>query len=296
MKQKFLFNFQITAFSICMLFAFFIGCSDNSSKFEAESTADMVSLEMREAAEKGGEAAQQKKSIPNPQTLSRKLIRKGDVEIESENISKSYNSISAWVNKFDGYVSNSKQSENFLSVTAQIPSDKFDLAMTDMQGFGKLISKTVKSEDVTERYFDLEVRLNTRRILLGRLESLLKTKSAVKDLLEVESKINEITLEIENMRGQQNRLKSQIDYSEIAFKVSLPINQRMREFEFPDVKSRVFGFFEDFLEFFVSLFFLIVYIVVFGIPIIAVFFLFYWVCFGKIGIIKKIFNKIRGKK
>ena len=107
-----------------------------------------------------------------------------------------------------------------------------------------------------------------------------------------------MTAEIEEMQGQFNRLSKQIDYSEIYIEANLPYNHAEdRGFIFPDLKSAFIEFCETVVGFFTGFVFVVLYILIFGIPILCVAFLLYWICFGKIGVLRKLFAKIRaGKK
>ena len=115
-------------------------------------------------------------------------------------------------------------------------------------------------------------------------------------MIEIESKINEVTSDIEVMQGQLNRLSSLISYSTITISANLPVNQTQQGFVMPDAKSKFREFARDVVYFFVQFFFVILYVIIYGIPILAAALLLYWLLIGKIGILRKIFNKIKARK
>ena len=225
-------------------------------------------------------------------------IRTGHIRFEVSSLAEAKAATEAWAKRFGGYVSDFSEDERSLGMTVHIPSPAFDDAMASSGVIGKILSKSADSVDVTDRFYDLDSRLATRRVLLERLQSYLRDAKNIKDMLEIEMKINDVTAEIEEMQGQFNRLSKQIDYSEIYIEANLPYNHAEdRGFIFPDLKSAFIEFCETVVGFFTGFVFVVLYILIFGIPILCVAFLLYWICFGKIGVLRKLFTKIRaGKK
>ena len=234
-------------------------------------------------------------AAPAPETFERKLIRTGSIDIEVESLADARAALEAWTKRYGGYISDSGEWSNSLSITARIPSANFDAAMSDAAGFGKLRSKNINSQDVTEQYYDIATRLKTKRMMLERLENYLKTAKDMKDLLEIETKINSVTAEVESMQGQLNRLASRVDYATISVQARLPYKQTESGFVLPDARSSFRGFASNILEFFVGLLIVILYVAVCGVPLVLLAILLYWLCFGKIGLLRKLFRKARGK-
>ena len=276
-----------------------IGCGARRENFAAMKGADdRISLRSD-----GVYAAEEKSAgvlsdVAPLLTENRKLIRTGHIRFEVSSLAEAKAATEAWAKRFGGYVSDFSEDERSLGMTVHIPSPAFDDAMASSGGIGKILSKSADSVDVTDRFYDLDSRLATRRVLLERLQSYLRDAKNIKDMLEIEMKINDVTAEIEEMQGQFNRLSKQIDYSEIYIEANLPYNHAEdRGFIFPDLKSAFIEFCETVVGFFTGFVFVVLYILIFGIPILCVAFLLYWICFGKIGVLRKLFAKIRaGKK
>ncbi|MBQ2355241.1 MAG: DUF4349 domain-containing protein, partial [Treponema sp.] len=64
----------------------------------------------------------------------------------------------------------------------------------------------------------------------------------------------------------------------------------------PDAKEKAKNLFCGLLTFLVDLFFILLYIILYGVPIVLVIALIYWLCFGKIGIVRKLFIKLSNHK
>ena len=274
------------------------GCGARKNFAAMEYAAESVPLRSGGvyAAEEKSAGTLSDAALPLPE--NRKLIRTGNIRFEVSSLAETKAATEAWAKRFGGYVSDFSEDGRSLGMTVHIPSSAFDDAMSSSGTIGKIVSKSADSVDVTDRFYDLDSRLATRRVLLERLQSYLKDAKNIKDMLEIEMKINDVTAEIEEMQGQFNRLSKQIDYSEIYVEANLPYNHAEdRGFIFPDLKSAFIEFCETVVGFFTGFVFVVLYILIFGIPILCVAFLLYWICFGKIGVLRKLFAKIRaGKK
>jgi hypothetical protein len=289
----------IIANAILVVAASITGCSKKSaSQIVAQNINRNIQLNEVMSTESGMNDTfepSQSTDTANTQTVpsERKLIRTGSINYQVNSLSETRAAVENWVTKYEGYISDSSESGDSINITAQIPSKHFDEAMSTSAQIGKITSKSVNSTDVSDQYYDLDSRLATKRILLDRLTSYLKQAKDVKDMLDIESKINDVTGDIESMQGQLNRLSKQIDYSTINISAQLPYNETEQGFIMPDTKSSFRKFCSNVLEFLSGFLFAILYIIIYGIPIVLFLFLLYWLCFGKIGLLRKLFAKVR---
>ena len=233
---------------------------------------------------------------PSPKEYERKLILTGNINLEVTSLEDARNAVDQLVKQLGGYIADSSEWSNGITITIRVPSSQFSTAMNTATGIGKIRSKNINSSDVTDQYYDLDTRLTTKKVMLERLETYLNQSKDIKDMIEIESKINEVTSDIEVMQGQLNRLSSLISYSTITISANLPVNQTQQGFVMPDAKSKFREFARDVVYFFVQFFFVILYVIIYGIPILATALLLYWLLIGKIGILRKIFNKIKARK
>lgn len=231
---------------------------------------------------------------PTPEVIERKLIRTGTIMVEVESLADTRESINSWVGRFKGYIADSNEGPSSMTCTIRIPSQYFEEAINEAYGLGKLRSKTIRAEDVTDRYYDLQARLDTKLILQERYQSYLKQAKDIEDLLAVERKLNDVTSEVESMKGQLKLLNSQIDYSTIVLSARLPPNETEEGFTLPDTKTGFKNFLGTAAGFFNGVLFFFLYLILFGVPIVLIIALLWWLCFGKIGLIRKLFSKANG--
>lgn len=231
-----------------------------------------------------------------PNQTQKKLIKTGNVNLEIQNLDESIKKVEEWIANFGGYIANSSNTDKDAWFTVKIPSEKFDEAMNSACNLGKVLNHSENTEDVSEQYYDLESRIQNKKIMKANLEKYLKDAKDIKDLLEIEKELNSVISEIDSMEGRLRRLSNQVDYSTISINLSLPANHSEKGFIFPDVKNGFSDFLSNFLNFllgFVKVFFCII---LFGIPILAALAFFYWLLFGRVGLILKLHNWLKKQK
>ncbi|WP_281167077.1 DUF4349 domain-containing protein [Brachyspira innocens] len=151
-------------------------------------------------------------------------------------------------------------------------------------------NKNINTKDVTDTYYDTENRIKNREILLEKLRNYLREAKNIDEILKVEDRINTLTYEIESMKGTLENLNSSVNYS----KVTLNISDREA------IKSGNNNLYNKYINlisflkaFFSSIGFFLIGFVAVSIPIVLIAALFYYICFGKIGLIKKLYKKIK---
>lgn len=153
-----------------------------------------------------------------PLVTERKLIKNGSIEFEVGDVLKTKTSINDLVKEASGYISSDDQN-NYggaprFTQTARIPSDKLDDFIVKIEGLAKRVdTKNISTQDVTEEFIDVETRLATKKELEARYRDLLKQAKTVKDILEVETQLNNVRGEIESMEGRLKYLTSQVSFS-----------------------------------------------------------------------------------
>ena len=226
-------------------------------------------------------------------TQERKIIKTGSLSYEVKNLSETEEKIAAWLEGFGGYIADTWSNRNNMNVTVKVHSSSFEDAMNSTGDFGELLSRSISTEDVSENYYDLETRLETRKILREKLESYLAGAKSISDLLEIERQLNDVTSELESMEKQFRRLSNQIDFSTISISCRLPANTTEAGFETPDFLQGLKDFGYNALQFLCNFGLGILYIILVGVPSVLLIALLYWLCFGKIGLVRKLFNKLK---
>jgi len=146
------------------------------------------------------------------------IIWRASLRIEVSNVTDAVAKLTALAEKQGGYVERQRVTDdNFTSASVwlRIPTQRFNSTVTDTGTLGKVISQSIKGEDVTERYVDAEAALKNRIALRDRLTQLLDKATNVKDILAIETELNRIQTEIDILEGRIKVLKGQVDYATI---------------------------------------------------------------------------------
>lgn len=284
-------NFAVTSMKAAPAAAMGRGFAEGAVYADADYAVEEAAVFKDAPAESG--AANNSRS-GNVQA-DRKLIYTGNISVQVTDLSATEKSVAGWVEKFGGYITSSSISGRYLNVVARIPQKRFNEAFEEGASLGTLNNRSVSTQDVTEQFYDLNARLETRKILRERLESYLKNAPKIEDMLSIERELNDVQGEIESMEGQFRRLSNQIDFATIYFDASLPPNTTEQGFVYPNVGKKFSQFWADALEFLASFLVGIFYFVVFAVPFVLAAALLYFICFGRLGLVKKLF-KLAGKK
>jgi hypothetical protein len=162
---------------------------------------------------------------PLPVSVSRKIIRDGNMEIRVNDLEKGKSDVDTLVSRFKAYYSNetfnNADYSRGYSLMIRIPSENFEAFMAAIEaGSGEVVFKNISSRDVTEDFIDLETRLANKKNYLSRYSELLKQAKTVKDILEIQEKTRVIEEEVESVQGRLKYLNNQVDYSTLNLQIS----------------------------------------------------------------------------
>jgi|GEM_PF-5479161 len=107
-------------------------------------------------------------------------------------------------------------------LTKVVPAAAFDAAVNGIQLLGELEQQTIRVEDVTAEWVDLEARLGAKRILEARYYELVKQAGKVSELLEVERELGKVRSDIESMEAQKRLLGDQVAMSTLTITCTVP--------------------------------------------------------------------------
>jgi VIT1/CCC1 family predicted Fe2+/Mn2+ transporter len=124
---------------------------------------------------------------------------------------KTKSDIESKASSLGGFVSDFSQQTNsyiYIQMTVEVPGDKLEVFLRQIGDSGvKVERQSVSSEDVTDSYYDTETRLGTTRDLLDHYRLMLGKAETIDETLQVQAKIDQLTLELESLQGRLNRLE-----------------------------------------------------------------------------------------
>jgi len=226
--------------------------------------------------------------------VERKLVKRADVRIRVENLEAADASVTGLMKKYDAYAASTNIQENSYYFSLRVPSRAYDIFLAEMNGIGRLINRSESTEDVTLRYYDLEGRLETKRELLRTFQAYLRRANNIEEILKVEARISELQYEIDGTGKQLRDLANRIDYSTIELTILGPAAASPnRNLTFGEKIKQMFGNFGDFLS---GMGVFILGFVIYCIPVLLLALFLFWLLFGRVGLLKKLWRVVMGKK
>ncbi len=166
-----------------------------------------------------------------PLTIERKVVRNADLQLETADPEEAQQKISAIAEAKGGYVVESNQSTSDLQIkkrdtvtmTLRVPADRFLSALDEIRSTADtVLMETVKGQDVTEEFIDVEARLKAQKALEQQYLEIMKRASSVEDALYVQGELAEVRGEIEKVEGRKRYLENQSSLSTIKIKLQTP--------------------------------------------------------------------------
>ncbi len=183
------------------------------------------------------EAAALTDSGTSNQTLSnailnqRKIIRNADISLEVDNFDDAYGRIKTMIAAF-GFIQESsiKKDKVYIDskeklitkgkIIIRIDKDRFDSVLGDLKGIGTLLFENIKSDDVTDKFFDTESRLKLLKYEESRLLEYLKKITDPDTIFKTESRLTDIRHEIESLTGTLKKWTDLVELSTITIDIS----------------------------------------------------------------------------
>lgn len=149
-----------------------------------------------------------------------KLLKSARLELKTQSIEHAKDFLDRLLDNKKGYYSNESFDkspyEASYNLTIRVPADQFSFFLKNVNsGPFKLVSKDVKSRDVSEEYADTEARIISKRAYLKRYQELLGKAKDVTELLVMEEQIRALIEEIEAAESKLKHYDNFIAYSEI---------------------------------------------------------------------------------
>lgn len=196
----------------------------NCNKTQQVSEAEAVMLSAPEPPSNVSEklmpdpSSDKKTSPAKTDTIARKIIKNGEMTIQVGDIKKARDQVDGILKKNHAYIQTEKFSntdtEENLSLIIRIPYKNFDALINSFSSdVGSVISKNVSSNDVTEEYTDVSIRLANKRIYLEKYRDMLKSAATTKDILEIQENIRELEDEIDVAEGKLRFIDDRVNHS-----------------------------------------------------------------------------------
>jgi hypothetical protein len=220
---------------------------------------------------------------------SRKLTKSAYISLRVDDPAATEKPLSELMNKFGAWSASTTIYENSRNYSIRVPSDSYDAMLAELAGLGRVTRRTENTEDVTLRYYDLEGRLAVKRELLNTYQGYLGKARNIDEIMTVESRIADLQQEIDWTGTQLRNLANLVDYSTVNLDIAGPTGA---SYSAPTLAERFGDLFGSFGDVFSTALVVIAGIVMYGVPALLVIVLLFWVLFGRIGLIKKLWRLV----
>lgn len=221
----------------------------------------------------------------------RKLVYTADMQLEADDPAAVELLVRAAVASAGGYVASSNSNEYQTWLVVRVPVASLEPLMASLAGSGKTLSRSVSAEDVTDAYFDIEGRLRNLRILEDRYRDYLGRATKVQDMLDVEARLSETTMSIERLEGSFRGLKESIDLATLSLTIQ-PVRPVVDPSK-PTMGESMRRLFAGLADAFRVAVVILVGLVVYGVPAVLAVAGLWWLCFGRLGLVRRLFSLVR---
>jgi hypothetical protein len=208
--------------------------AQNASTNSVAKSADMSTSPVRKVNHQHLSVGQQVSLIKAEQVteseynIDRKIVRNAELDLEADSPEQAQEKITSIAEMKGGFVVESNQSmsdikansRDIVTMTVRVPSDKFGEALDEVRKTSsRVVTETVKGEDVTEEFIDVEAQLKAKKALEAQFMEIMKRASRVEEALEVQSELADVRGEIEKVEGRKRFLENKSSLSTIKIRL-----------------------------------------------------------------------------
>lgn len=146
----------------------------------------------------------------------RQIVKIGEVTLEVDNVVNALGRVRAMAVDLGGYVGGAQAGtlDQSATVTLRIPAARFDDALSRLHQIGsKVLVESTSEQDVTSAVVDLQARLKNLQVSEAQYRLLVAKATKIEDILAVQSRLDEVQGQIEEITAQLKQLGNQADLS-----------------------------------------------------------------------------------
>ena len=164
----------------------------------------------------GGQPAEEEPGENEPPPLAapieQRIVKTGEVTLEVANVGEALGLVRAMVVELGGYVGGSQAGtlDDRATLTIRIPATSFEDALARLHGMdADLVAEATREQDVTGQVVDLEARIDNLEASEASYRELVARAERVEDILAVQSRLDQVRGEIEQLTAQLEALEGQ---------------------------------------------------------------------------------------
>lgn len=168
--------------------------------------------------------------------LEEKLVYYCDLDIETLDYAGTMSAIKDTIKKYGGVIQSENESDdsyhwyyedyrktggtlhNYLQV--RIPSEKYDSFLSELDGIGKIISKSTSVDNISQQYYDTTTQIEALQIQEKNLLAMLEKCETIEDMITVQDRLSEVQYELNSLQTTKRYMDVDVAYSYVNINVS----------------------------------------------------------------------------
>lgn len=149
-----------------------------------------------------------------------KMVYTANIEAETQDFDTCTASLEELVEDLGGYLEYASTSSygdgsRRASYTVRVPAGQFKGFLTSVGEISHVVSQDRNADNISERYYDTESRLETQKTKMDRLQMLLSKAENMEDIIDLENAISETEYQIEQLTGSLRHYDSLVDFATV---------------------------------------------------------------------------------
>lgn len=151
-----------------------------------------------------------------PQGLARQIIYTAAMSVSVFNVEEALETVEKLPERHGGWIATMTGE----TLVIRIPSKNLRKAMDELSAMGVVEYRTLESSDVSDEYYDIETRIEVLERTHTQLLDLLAKARNVEEALAVRKSLDEITMELEVLKGRMRKLVDLVSYSTLTISLT----------------------------------------------------------------------------
>lgn len=178
----------------------------------------------------------QTQNIDTMTLLEEKLVYHCDLNIETLDYLATIESIKQSISNCNGVIQAENESDsgrdwyytnykktsgtmhNYLQV--RIPSNKYDAFLAELDGVGKITSKSTSVENISQAYYDTTTQIEALQIQEKNLLSMLEQCETIEDMLTVQERLTQVQYELNRLQTNKRYMDVDVAYSYVNINIT----------------------------------------------------------------------------
>ncbi len=161
-------------------------------------------------------AANERTSTDEPDDEGRQIVYTASLQVAVFELDAAIELAESLPDRYGGWI---EYRYNY-QITLRLPAERLFDAIEQLSALGVVLGKTLRADDVTDEYTDLESRILVLEQMVEQLELLLKQAKTVEEALKIRVELDRVRLELESARTRMRQLSELIDFSTLTLYLS----------------------------------------------------------------------------